>query len=116
MTVVATADFTTYLGMVCFSFKQGQEIDGALADQLVAQDAPVRPLTAASDPGTGSEPEQTDPEGEQGEVLNIEGTAKQVLAWVGDDPERARQAAEAEAARGKPRSTLLARLDEIINT
>ncbi|MFG2400768.1 hypothetical protein [Streptomyces lydicus] len=35
------------------------------------------------------------------------GTAEEVRAWVGEDPERAQQALEAEEARDKPRSTLV---------
>ncbi|MFI6299551.1 hypothetical protein ACIBEJ_48710 [Nonomuraea sp. NPDC050790] len=43
------------------------------------------------------------------------GTIAEILAWVGDDTDRAAQAREAEAGREKSRSTLLAKLDEIIN-
>lgn len=40
-----------------------------------------------------------------------DGTADEVLAWVGDDVERALAALEAENAREKPRKTLLAKLE-----
>jgi hypothetical protein len=44
----------------------------------------------------------------------VQGSAAQVEAWVGDDPERARRALAAEAEReGGPRSTLVARLERI---
>lgn len=41
-----------------------------------------------------------------------EGTRADVLAWVGHDPERARQALEAERA-GKARSTLIDQLEAL---
>lgn len=40
------------------------------------------------------------------------GTVEEVKEWVGDDPDRARQALEAERA-GQNRSTLIAYLEEI---
>jgi hypothetical protein len=40
------------------------------------------------------------------------GTVAEVLAWVGDDPERAAQALQAERD-GQQRSTLIARLEEL---
>lgn len=42
-----------------------------------------------------------------------EGTAAEVLAWVGDDPERAGAALVAESTRDKPRSTLIAALEKL---
>lgn len=42
-----------------------------------------------------------------------DGTAETVLAWVGDDTGRAREAIAAEEARDKPRKTLLGKLDPI---
>lgn len=41
------------------------------------------------------------------------GSSGDVLAWVGDDPDRARQAVEVERQRDRPRTTLLAKLDSI---
>jgi hypothetical protein len=41
-----------------------------------------------------------------------EGTAQQVLAWVGGDPRRARRALRAERV-GKGRSTLVAELEKL---
>jgi hypothetical protein len=42
-----------------------------------------------------------------------DGTAAEVLAWVDGDAERALLAYAFESAREKPRSTLLAKLDEL---
>jgi hypothetical protein len=39
-----------------------------------------------------------------------DGTVEAILAWVGDDPERAQAALEAERA-GKNRSTLISELE-----
>lgn len=40
-------------------------------------------------------------------------TVDEVLAWVGDDPDRAQEALSAEHASRRPRSTLIARLEEL---
>lgn len=45
-----------------------------------------------------------------------DGSADDVLAWVGDDPVRAALAQQAEAERPKARTGLLARLDRIAGT
>lgn len=42
------------------------------------------------------------------------GTSKEVLAWVGDDKERAQRALDAEKSNTKPRVTLVNELTEII--
>jgi hypothetical protein len=43
-----------------------------------------------------------------------EGSVKDVLAWVGDDPEKAQAALDAEKA-GEQRSTLISKLENIIH-
>lgn len=55
-----------------------------------------------------------DPVTEEDVVTVPDGTAKIILEWVGSDKERAVLAIEAENAREKPRSTLLANLADII--
>ncbi|HEY9412229.1 MAG TPA: hypothetical protein VIP77_21805 [Jiangellaceae bacterium] len=107
MRVVATEPFKTYYGMVCIDVAEGQEHDGEFAAFLLAGGAPVRVV----DSDEADQP----PAPSQSAGLDVESTAKQVLAWVGDNPERAAQARDAETARDKPRSTLLAKLDEITN-
>lgn len=52
------------------------------------------------------------PESGFGEVPD--GPAKDVLAWVGDDSDRAVAALEAEEARDQPRTTLVAALEKVI--
>lgn len=41
-----------------------------------------------------------------------EGTVKEVLAWVGDDKDKAQRALDAENATGDPRKSLVAELEE----
>ena len=42
-------------------------------------------------------------------------TIDEVEEWVGDDPDRARQALAAEQARPEPRKTLVAKLERILD-
>lgn len=48
-------------------------------------------------------------------VLVPSGTTAEVIAWVGEDPTRARAALEAEQARQRPRVTLVAALHRILH-
>jgi hypothetical protein len=43
-----------------------------------------------------------------------DGTAKEVLEWVGDDSDRAVAALDAEEARDQPRSTLVTALEKVV--
>lgn len=43
-----------------------------------------------------------------------EGTVDEVLAWVGDDKDRAQQALDAEEDSDKPRSTLVEALEALV--
>lgn len=101
MRAVVNVKMRVFHGYVPVDLEEGQEVTGTLAAMLVKQ-APrkVTRLGAAPDAPVG---------------LDIEGAASEVLAWVGDDSERAVEALTAEQAREKPRSTLvkaLARLTE----
>lgn len=94
----------------------------------VSEPAPVTPPAGA---GEAKEPAPLDPpahavkvgedtppadastgEAPEGEQVP-DGTADDVLAWVGDDPARAAVAVEAEQGREKPRKTLLANLEKL---
>jgi len=57
-----------------------------------------------------AEPEQPDPG--DGDVVP-DGTIAEVLAWVGEDPARAQEAYDVEAAKTSPRTTLLADLEDL---
>jgi hypothetical protein len=43
-----------------------------------------------------------------------EGTTKEILAWVGDDKERAASALDAEKANEKPRKSVVEPLEEML--
>jgi hypothetical protein len=64
--------------------------------------APDSPLEVASGPAV-----DTDGDGVP------EGTAAQILEWVGDNPDRAERALAVESARDKPRSVLTAALEKL---
>lgn len=93
-----------------FDFKAGDEIIGDLADYLATSGCPVEVLDVVP---------EVEPEDQDGPGVDIdgdgvpEGSAKQVLAWVGDDPARAAAALEAETHREKPRTTLAGDLGRI---
>lgn len=78
----------------------------------VSEPAPVEPPAETieiSEPAPAVAPEKTVPVEEQ----VPDGTAEDVLAWVGTDTERALAAIEAEEAREKPRKTLLSKLENL---
>lgn len=135
MRVVATEPFTTYYQGVCASIQAGQVLEGEIAAYLLEGGSAVEPVSGgtlppprddddsvpvnispggympASDSGPVDETE-ADQQPAAGD-LDITGSIQQVLAWVDGDPDRATEAADAEAAKDKPRSTLLAKLSEI---
>ena len=92
--------------------KKDDEVAGELAAYLLSTNSPVEPLDddarallepAAEDQGPADPPAE----------LDIDGTAADVLAWVGEDPERAEEALAAEQAKDKPRSTLVKQLEKL---
>lgn len=91
------------------NFKAGQEFDGPFAQQLLDCGCPVEVREA---------PEQVvdDPDGPgvdlDGDGIP-EGSAPQVLTWVGDDIERANRALEAEQVKDKPRAGLITALTKL---
>jgi len=96
---------------------EGEEVKGGLALFLLETGANVEPVDddakawRPADPGESGEAEEGDdaPPLE----LDIDASAAVVLAWVGDDPERAAEALEAERAKDKPRSTLVKSLEKL---
>jgi hypothetical protein len=54
-----------------------------------------------------------EPRPEAQQDLDIDGTAADVLAWVGEVPDRAEEALAAEQAKDKPRSTLVKQLEKL---
>lgn len=115
MRVIATRDFKFFYSMVPHPVSKGDVFNGDVALHLLRTKGPVEPdddeARAALQPDRPAEPEAV-----SGGSLDLEGTIPAVLEWVGDDKEKAAQAREAESARDKPRSTLIARLDEILGS
>lgn len=125
MRVVATESFKTYYGMVCIDVAEGAEAEGDFAVFLAEGGAPVRileddrpeqdePATDVQDPEVEDVPPDANGHAdEDGDAPDADATAADVVAWVGEDPDRAAQALEAEQAREKPRSTLIKQLSRI---
>lgn len=103
MRVTATEDFSFTYGMVPYAVTKGTVISGSAARHLLDSKAPV-----AEEP----EPKAISPDVE----LDIDGKIDDVLAWVGDDPERALEAHGLEEAKGdKARPRLLSKLAELVD-
>lgn len=90
---------------------EGEEVSGGLALFLLETGSQVEPVDDAAK--AWRPPGQEEPEPEVPAELDIEASAATVLAWVGDDPERAAEALAAEQAKDKPRSTLVPQLEKI---
>ena len=97
MPVTIAADGRTYYNYQVIALRAGDEIpDGEFADHLCAAGLTVEsPATDADGDGV--------PDGNVGQVLD----------WVGDDPERARQALDAETA-GKNRAGITGPLGKLL--
>lgn len=129
MRCVVNENFKVFHGHSPVKLEAGQIVSGSLADLLLR--SARRKVTALPDedqaatepqppPGSG-DPKVPDP-GAGGNLavppppppdeLNIEASVKDVLAWVGEDLERARTALAAEQAKASPRSTLVKPLEQ----
>lgn len=93
--------------------QQGQQWE-ALHHDMASHVERWRPI-----PGAVSAPPEVQPD-ESGEPVGDldgdgvpDGTAAEVLEWVGDDRDRAGAALLAETARDKPRTTLVAALEKL---
>jgi hypothetical protein len=78
----------------------------------------VKILEADPEPEPVPEPESPAEPAQQGEDDGppVDGTIDALMAWVGDDKDRAVQALEAEQAKDKPRSTVVKRLTALADT
>lgn len=101
MRAIANEKISVFFGHVPVTIQQGEEVSGELAAFL---------LKSAPKKVTSSEPAAA-PAVDGG--LDIEATAADVLAWVGEEPERAAEALDAELAKDKPRSTLVKQLEKL---
>lgn len=107
MRVQANRDLTFFYGMVPYTVTAGQIVDSAGARHLLDTGADVTVLD--EEPPAAVEAVQATAGGE----LDITGKISDVLAWVGDNQDRALEAHAAEEAKDKPRTRLLAQLEEI---
>lgn len=71
------------------------------------------PGAPAEDPPESAPEAEGSPGADSGDQVP-DGPAKDVLAWVGDDSDRAVAALEAEEARDQPRTTLVAALEKVV--
>lgn len=117
MRVVAIEAFRFFYNHVPVDVAKGDVIDSDAAVYLLNAGAQVRPddedaealAAELATPEGGSQDTQPGPPAE----LDIDANAADVLAWVGDDPERAEEALASEQAKDKPRSTLVKQLEKL---
>lgn len=103
MPVVATEPFRVWWNYTMHELAAGDVVpDGEFADHLRATGVPVV--------------EQTDTTPDVDGDGVPDGTAKDVLGWVGNDPARAALALAAEGRRGAPRKALSAELEKLAAT
>lgn len=102
MRAQAREPFRCYFNYEVREFNQGDVLEGELAAYALGTGCPVDDLDAEppADPRAGE--------------LDITAPAPAVLAWVGDDPERAAQALAAEQATEKPRAGLTGQLQKML--
>jgi hypothetical protein len=98
--VTANEKMSVFFRHVPVTLAAGEEVSGELAAFLL-RSAPKKVTRSDSDPEA--------PPAE----LDITASAQHVLAWVGDDPERAAEALVAEEEKDKPRSTLVKSLEKL---
>ncbi|MFE2164885.1 hypothetical protein ACFXB3_07395 [Streptomyces sp. NPDC059447] len=111
MRVKALEALSLYYNYGIVAVAAGKEVKGGLALHLLETGAGVEALDEdAKAYGQVSAPAASpSPDAE----LDIEATAADVLAWVGEDPERAAEALARELAKDKPRSTLVKQLEKL---
>ncbi|AYD81609.1 hypothetical protein SEA_KROMP_8 [Streptomyces phage Kromp] len=136
MRVIVNENFKVFHGHVPTPLEAGQIVTGSLAELLARgarkkvtvleddvqepedtggtggeQDPPhPPPQPPVTEPNSG-DPTTPPPPGD--DELDIDAPVADVLAWVGDDKERAAEALRQEEAVDKPRSTLVKQLAKI---
>ena len=105
---------TPYFNYGVVSLAEGQEVVGDLAAYLASTRSEVEPLDDDAQALFGGATGNDSPE--PSAELDIDATAVDILAWVGDDPERAAEVLEVEQAKGKPRSTLVKQLEKLVSS
>lgn len=101
-------------------FEKGEELLGDLARHLLANtpEGTVEVLEADPEPEAVQEPAPVEveeqEEGPDPDGPPVDGTVDVLMAWVGEDPERAARALAAEQAKDKPRSTAIKLLGGVV--
>lgn len=116
MRVRATSAFSAVRDCQITALAEGQEVDGDFARYLLETGTLVEPVDddARALAGDTDTPPNPDDQGGNGQ-LDISAKVDDVLAWVGDDKDRAREALDAETAKGdKARSSLVTQLTAIV--
>jgi hypothetical protein len=99
MSVTTTEKFSVYWNYQVWHLAKGETVSGGLADYLLETGSPVEEVAVGP---------AVDLDGDG----VPDGTAKQVLDWVGEDRDRAAMALGAELGQEKPRSTLIGALEK----
>lgn len=88
--------------------------DSDTTREQAAQAPQRRTQEVASTTSSSASESSSEPEPVATSSISVpDGNVSEVLAWVCDDPERARAAIEAEQTKSNPRSTLLMQLNDI---
>jgi hypothetical protein len=110
MRVKALEALSLYYNYGIVAVAASEEVKGGLALHLLETGANVELLDGDAK-AYGREPAADAPASDA--ELDIEATAADILAWAGEDPERAAEALDAELAKDKPRSTLVKQLEKL---
>lgn len=126
MRVRLTEDHSPYWNYQVVNLRKGQSVNGDLARYLLSTGGPVeaaddeaRDVEAQMAAGDSDDLGQRESDvgrplpGTLGDEPPVNGSADDVLDWVGHDQERAARAIGAETERDEPREDLLERLRQI---
>lgn len=102
------------------TWQPGEELSGELARHLAenTEDGSVEVIEADPEPETPA-PVAPEDSGDQGDPAAdgeppVNGTADDLMAWVDGDPGRAAAALAAEQAKDRPRTTVVKRLQALV--
>lgn len=117
MRVKVLESFSPYFNYGLVPLAEGDEVSGGLALFLLETGSSVEPAddAAADWLAARGTPESPQTAGQEGE-LDIDATAADILAWVGESGDRAAEALAREQAKEKPRSTLVKQLEKIADS
>lgn len=120
MRVRADRAFKTYVGGTLLRASEGSVWEGGSARAMLASRCPVteleeEPIPEPEEPegDTETNDEQDHQPAQQDEIGFVTGNVSDVLDWVGDNPERAKAALEAERSKERPRASLIKQLNKL---